>query len=86
MQFMAPVIQLVNLTAETTYCYSISVTETAIDTTVVGSCDGTFITAAEATPSPTIPGRCVHSLTGKDKVYQFGLFAWMAIDVSSTIA
>ena len=69
MQFMAPVIQLVNLTAETTYCYSISATDTAIDTTVVGSCDGTFTTEAEATPSPTIPGRCALSLTGKDKVF-----------------
>ena len=63
MQFMAPVIQLVNLTAETTYFYSISDTDTAIDTTVVGSCDGTFTTRGEATPSPTMPGKvCNHAV------------------------
>ena len=56
MSFMPSVIQLVNLTAETMYCYSISAT--ASDRTEVGSCDGTFTTEAEATPSPTVPGKC----------------------------
>ena len=60
--FMTPAIQLVNLTANTTYCYSINVTDTASDATV-GSCNGTFTTAAEATTSPTTPGEC--TLTGK---------------------
>jgi len=49
--FMIPAIQLVNLTAETTYCYSIDVTDTASDATVDGSCNGTFTTKA--------PGKCV---------------------------
>ena len=48
-----------NLTAETTYCYSINVTDTASDVTVAGSCNGTFTTRAEASPPPTIPGKCV---------------------------
>jgi len=60
--FMTPAIQLVNLTAETTYCYSVNVTDTASDATI-GSCNGTFTTAAEATTSPTTPGEC--TLTGK---------------------
>ena len=60
--FMTPAIQLVNLTANTTYCYSINVTDTASDATI-GSCNGTFTTAAEATTSPTTPGEC--TLTGK---------------------
>ena len=63
---MIPAIQLVNLTANTTYCYSINVTDTASDATVAGSCNGTFTTRAEASPPPTIPGKCVcGSLTGK---------------------
>ena len=60
--FMTPAIQLVNLTANTTYCYSINVTDTASGATI-GSCYGTFTTAAEATTSPTTPGEC--TLTGK---------------------
>ena len=60
-------IQLVNLTANTTYCYSINVTDTASDATVC-PCYGTFTTTAEATTSaeattaaeattpPTTPG------------------------------
>jgi len=52
---MIPAIELVNLTANTTYCYSINVTDTASDATV-GSCYGTFTTATEATTSPaTLP-------------------------------
>ena len=46
--FMTPAIQLVNLAANTTYCYSTNVTDTASDATV-GSCYGTFTTTAEAT-------------------------------------
>jgi len=57
--FMTPAIPLVNLTANTTYCYSINVTDTANNATVVGTCDGTFTTRAEASPPPTIPGKCV---------------------------
>jgi len=52
--FMISEIQLVNLTANTTYCYSINVTDTASDATV-GSCYGTFTTAAETITSPTMP-------------------------------
>ena len=55
MPFMQPEKELVNLTAETMYCYSISAT--ASDRTVFGSCDGTFTTEEEATPSPTMPGK-----------------------------
>jgi len=49
--FMIPAIQLVNLTANTTYCYSINVTDTASNI-MFGSCYGTFTTTA----SPTTPG------------------------------
>jgi len=58
--FMIPAIQLVNLTASTTYCYSMNVTDTAGDATI-GSSYGTFTTAAKATTaaetitSPTMP-------------------------------
>jgi len=45
--FMISEIPLVNLTAETMYCYSI---DTACDATVVGSCNGAFTTTAEASP------------------------------------
>ena len=55
MTFMTPAIQLVNLTANTTYCYFISATDSASDP-IVGSCNGTFSTAAEATTPPTTPG------------------------------
>ena len=63
--FMTPAIELVNLTANTTYCYSINATDTASDATV-GSCHGTFTTEAEATTSPaTLPiqpyGEHMHS-------------------------
>ena len=56
--FMTSGIQLVNLSAETTYCYSINVTDTASNITF-GSCYGTFTTTAEATASPTTPGKCM---------------------------
>jgi len=56
--FMTPAIQLVNLTANTTYCYSINVTDTASNI-MFGSCYGTFTTTAEATASPTTPGKCM---------------------------
>ena len=57
LQFQSPVVHLNNLIADTTYCYSItynkSNTTSAGDKAVVVPCDGTFMTAAEATSTPT---------------------------------
>jgi len=43
---MSPAVHLMNLTAESTYCYSISTTDSENDTVVAGSCNGTFTTGA----------------------------------------
>ena len=43
---MSPAVHLMNLTAESTYCYSISTTDSESDKIVVGSCNGTFTTEA----------------------------------------
>ena len=56
-RFQPPVVHLTNLTADTMYCYSITHNESATtvtdDKTVVVSCNGTFITAADTTATPT---------------------------------
>ena len=47
-QFRPPVVHLVNLTADTTYCYSIASNGSSA-TQVAGSCNGTFYTTADTT-------------------------------------
>ena len=46
-QFQSPVVHLVDLTADTLYCYSI--------TNNVGSCNGMFSTTADTSSPPTMP-------------------------------
>jgi len=54
MQFRPPVVYLVNLAADTMYCYSIASNTTVTDNkAVVGSCHGTFITAVDTTATLT---------------------------------
>ena len=55
MQFQPPVVHLVNLTADTTYCYSIAYNGS--NTTVDGSCSGTFNTTGSTS---TTQGNSYH--------------------------
>ena len=54
-QFRPPVhvVHLVNLSADTTYCYSITSNENSDAIQVAGSCNGTFADNTTKTPSTT---------------------------------
>ena len=55
LQFQPPVVHLTNLIADTIYCYSLTHNESnsAGDKAVVVPCNGTFITEADTTSTPT---------------------------------